>query len=330
MERQKKIQPGDTFGRWTVIGSWEETNNKERKWLCQCACGTKRYVLERSLLYGGSQSCGCLKKERIQADVSHDLRHQVFGDLTVLQPVPPQDKRKGIWWQCRCTCGQITEIPGTLLFTGRRTHCGCKAERAAAFCDITGQRFQRLTALFPSDSRDAKGNVIWHCRCDCGNEIDVSYNALVYSTMKSCGCQKKEHDQKLSAFLTHVGGTSIDLLRSKKVPKNSTTGVKGVYYIKGKYHAKIVFQGRQYWPGAYADLADAVQARKAAEEAINEPVTAFYAQWKTVADADSDWAAAHPIQMEIAKHGADLQVIFSPRIEEIEKHIPDISKNLTR
>lgn len=51
------------FGRWTVLGGCVTTSRGERKYLCRCDCGTERYVLERSLLYGGSQSCGCLRKE---------------------------------------------------------------------------------------------------------------------------------------------------------------------------------------------------------------------------------------------------------------------------
>ena len=71
--------------------------------------------------------------------------------------------------------------------------------------------------------------------------MDVSYNNLVYGNLKSCGCQKKEHDKKLGSMLTHVAGTSIDILKSKKIPTDNTTGYRGVYLVKGKYLAKIVF-----------------------------------------------------------------------------------------
>lgn len=314
MEKQTKVQIGDVFGRWTVIGSYELGRKNERKWVCRCECGTERYVLERSLLYGGSKSCGCLKQERAKEVVSHDLLGKCFGELTVLKAVLPRDKRRGVWWQCRCTCGRIVEMPGTLLVTGRRTHCGCKTEKHYAYRDVTGQRFNRLTALFPLDERDAKGSVMWRCRCDCGNEVDVPYNNLAYSDMKSCGCQKKEHDQMLGELLTHVAGTSIDHLRSKKLPKNSSTGVKGVYLIRGKYQAKIVFQQKQYWLGAYSTLEDAAEARKEAEESINDQVTAFYAKWKAKADANKEWAAQNPIHIEVEKKGARLEVILLPKI----------------
>lgn len=58
--------------------------------------------------------------------------------------------------------------------------------------DITNQKFHRLTALYPTDKRDSDRSVIWHCRCDCGNEIDVSGKRLRQSNTKSCGCLNTE------------------------------------------------------------------------------------------------------------------------------------------
>lgn len=65
---------------------------------------------------------------------------------------------------------------------------------------------------------------------------------LLRALQAGCGCKKKEHDKALGGFLTHVDGTSIDALKSRKIPSNNTTGVKGVYLVKGRYLAKIVFQ----------------------------------------------------------------------------------------
>lgn len=117
---------------------------------------------------------------------------------------------------CQCSCGKLYDCPATLLMTGKRTHCGCKASHGRPN-DISGQHFYRLTAEYMLPDRGADGSVIWHWRCDCGNEIDVAYNNLVHCNMKSYGCQKKEHDKSLQSFLTHVAGTSMDAIKSKKV-----------------------------------------------------------------------------------------------------------------
>jgi hypothetical protein len=43
--------------------------------------------------------------------------------------------------------------------------------------DITGQRFGRLTVVACS-GRTKRGNTIWTCRCDCGNEKIVQASHL--------------------------------------------------------------------------------------------------------------------------------------------------------
>lgn len=61
--------------------------------------------------------------------------------------------------------------------------------------DITGKRFGKLVAVSRiEDKTTPSGNcrAMWHCKCDCGNEKDISYNSLVYDKTQSCGCISKE------------------------------------------------------------------------------------------------------------------------------------------
>lgn len=297
--KEEGIQAGQCVGRWTVLDSYMTTSKGERKWLCRCSCGVERYVLERALKHGESLSCGCARREHVSKSIAYDLTGKVFGNLTVLCKSDTRHKNGGIWWTCRCSCGNNCEVSATLLVTGRRSHCGCRTLRNQPIKDIVGQRFARLTALYPTENRDAKGYVMWHCRCECGNEIDVAYNRLMYTTVKSCGCRKKEHDRILNSFLSHVDGTSIDILKSKKIPQNNTTGVKGVYLIRGKYVAKIVFQKKQYFLGNYDNLEDAARARKEAETLINDTVVSYYDKWKRKAEEDPAWAQANPMRIQV-------------------------------
>ena len=313
------IQPGMRFERWTVL---ERSPQDENKWLCRCACGTERYVSRKGLLYGESKSCGCLRRDNAREASTHDLVGKVFGDLTVTARAEYQRPNGGIWWNCICACGEAYDVPGTLLVTGKRTHCGGKAhERQHAIADISGMRFHRLLALHPTRRRDSKGFVIWHCRCDCGNEIDLSYNSLFYGSVKSCGCMKKEHSQNLGNFLTHVDGTSIDAIRSKKVPSDNTTGYKGVYLIRGKYVAKIVFQKKQYFLGAYDRIQDAAAARAEAEELLFAGVSYYYALLKQRAAQDPVWAEENPVKIEVARDANNrLSLRFFPDISRIPTH----------
>lgn len=245
-----------------------------------------------------------------------DLTGQKFGDLTVIRRI--ENSRSGASrWLCGCVCGADYEVLGTLLTNGKRTRCTSRAHgKNYAFADITGQRFGRLTALYPSRRYDKSGSVIWRCRCDCGTETDISYNSLMYTKLKSCGCQKKEHDQKLRTYLTHVDGTSVDMLKSKKIPADNTTGHKGVYLVRGRYMAKIVFQKKQYYLGTYDRIEDAVTARKAAEEVLFDSVAEHYRCWKRKAELDPEWAEANPIRIHVTQEGKELRADLLPRLTE--------------
>ena len=107
----------------------------------------------------------------------------------------------------------------------------------------------------------------------------------------------------MGSFLTHVAGTSVDMLKSKKIPTDNTTGYRGVYLIKGRYVAKIVFQKKAYYLGTYNDISDAAEARKEAEEVLFDGAAEHYAKWKKKADADPDWALENPIQIFVNQDG---------------------------
>lgn len=60
--------------------------------------------------------------------------------------------------------------------------------------DITNKRFGRLVAIEPV-GRDKYGYVVWRCKCDCGNEKEVSTKNLGHGT-SSCGCLAREQSAK--------------------------------------------------------------------------------------------------------------------------------------
>lgn len=60
------IEPGKIFGRWTVLGGLRKQSPRPKapnQTLCQCECGTKRWVQLTALRNGRSTSCGCKSKE---------------------------------------------------------------------------------------------------------------------------------------------------------------------------------------------------------------------------------------------------------------------------
>lgn len=55
--------------------------------------------------------------------------------------------------------------------------------------DLTGQRFEHLTALYPLRERRAN-YIVWMCRCDCGAMKAIPSTDLTRHRVKSCGCLK--------------------------------------------------------------------------------------------------------------------------------------------
>ncbi|MBQ9001885.1 MAG: hypothetical protein IJ087_08540 [Eggerthellaceae bacterium] len=56
--------------------------------------------------------------------------------------------------------------------------------------DLAGRRFGKLTAIAPTEKR-VRENVVWTCKCDCGNECEVVSDYLVRGRITSCGCDTR-------------------------------------------------------------------------------------------------------------------------------------------
>ncbi len=54
-----------------------------------------------------------------------------------------------------------------------------------------GQKYSRWAPISPAE-RCARGELRWHCRCDCGKEAVVLQRTLLNGTSRSCGCLSVE------------------------------------------------------------------------------------------------------------------------------------------
>lgn len=112
----------------------------------------------------------------------NDLTGQTFGLWTVIEAAQP-DKVGRAKWLCRCSCGKERVVTADNLLRGMSTSCG-HTRFAKRRNDLTGQRFGRLTVMHFVSMSPAT----WHCRCDCGREVDVAANNLKSGHTTSCGC----------------------------------------------------------------------------------------------------------------------------------------------
>ncbi|MDD6878095.1 MAG: AP2 domain-containing protein [Clostridiaceae bacterium] len=108
------------------------------------------------------------------------------GKLEVVESTAER-KSRYIVWRCRCDCGKDIFLDTRCLQRGTIRDCGCSTKVKPGQRDITGMRFGLLTPIEPA-STQKPGYTIWHCKCDCGGEIDVPLSQLTSGYRKSCGC----------------------------------------------------------------------------------------------------------------------------------------------
>ena len=122
------------------------------------------------------------------ATIKNELGNQ-YGDLTVIALAPYKQNSRAIW-TCQCKCGNIVDVRGDKLRNGSKTNCGqCQLKSHAN--DLTGQRFNRLLVVRPTDKRSNR-NIIWECQCDCGNTHYARGKDLTTGKIQSCGCLSQE------------------------------------------------------------------------------------------------------------------------------------------
>jgi len=123
-----------------------------------------------------------------------DLTGKKFNRLTVINRDLSVPTAKGAYWICKCDCGTIVSVCGRFLRSGETKSCGCWNREKGSLQwkkDITGQRFGRLVALYCTNEKSGHCYK-WHCRCDCGRELDVPINSLTTGGTRSKECDLED------------------------------------------------------------------------------------------------------------------------------------------
>lgn len=242
-------------------------------------------------------------------NMAEDLTGKRFGNLTVVRRA--ENKNGRTCWVCHCACGTEKTVTAHDLKSGKVKSCGSRIHRLGhCMKDLKGKRFGRLTAMYPTDRRDRRGSVYWHCVCDCGNNTEVTEAGLTHGNYKSCGCLKSENQKKISGQLHLIDGTCVELLGDRKPRKDNKSGFRGVYLMKDhRYRVDIGFKKKRFYVGMFDTFEDAVQARLEAEKMIHESFLRAYEVWKEQADADPCWAEGHPLKFEVKKTDGKLKIL---------------------
>ena len=202
---------GKKFNKLTPLYRTFNYNNVTC-WKCKCDCGKEVIVAASHLLNGNTKSCGCLNQERINERVN-DLTGQTFNRLTVLYRNGSTNAGNAKW-HCRCSCGKEIDVSGAHLLNGNTKSCGCLKEENInkMIKDLTGQTFNKLTVLYQNDPNTITKckTSRWHCKCECGNEIDAGTSELIFGQKKSCGCIKSSCGEDKIKFLLNKSNIKFE------------------------------------------------------------------------------------------------------------------------
>ena len=203
------------------------------------------------------------------------------GRWTVLREIRKNGKK---YYECRCDCGTVKEVYYRSLESGASQSCGClrtelkKAEAA----DLTGNRYDKLLVL----RRDPGKDGFWICECDCGNRKSIRGTSLTKNNgTRSCGCDQRKIASETGRRTVAENArnqiernvayrTNFQVIENPNLPKNNTSGHKGVWWDKSRemWQAFIQVNGVKKHLGRYHKYEDAVKARELAEEEYFEPL----------------------------------------------------------
>lgn len=146
--------------------------------------------------------------------------------------------------------------------------------------DLKGKKFGKLTVLEQTDKRQDKC-IVWKCKCDCGNIVEVSSKRLINNINMSCGCYQKERQKYSMNKLQKnqsVENTNIDLISKQTANKNSKSHIRGVHYSKEKrkWITTLTFQKKLVLNKSFNNIESAIKARKEAEEKYFKPILKKY------------------------------------------------------
>jgi len=240
---------GTRFGRLTTIKviGFKFVGTKRQKikiWECKCDCGNTKNTNERNLKDGTTKSCGCMRYER----QNFDLTGKVFGRLKVEKQDVPKlraDGRHRRKWICKCDCGNTISTITKLLTSGKTNSCGkchysIKVANKFFGSYIEASMYLRLLESGVEFEHDkpylnAKTNIRYDFYIPSLNHyIEVSSFDKTFNGWHQY--VKKINDKKL--FVENVLHASFEFINRKH---NSDD-----IYIISKFKGKFILRGKEY------------------------------------------------------------------------------------
>lgn len=272
-EGRRKDIAGQRFGSLVAVQSLNKKKKSSILWVCKCDCGGTKELTVSELVSGSYQSCGCLQHK----GTPRDLRGQIFGRLTAIEPIGTNSAGQYIW-KCSCGCGNTHQVTGTSLIEGATQSCGCYAKEVCGKSSLTH-------GMSSAPEYHAWKNALYRCT----KSSNKAYKNYGGRGIEMCDRWSEPLPTGFLNFLEDMGscnGLTLERVDvngnyspdnciwadvytqgfNTRMHSSNTSGVTGVSELKsGRWQAYINYLGKRIPLGYHDTFESAVSARKSAE-----------------------------------------------------------------
>ena len=237
MVKTKQDLTGKIFGRLTVIEQAEDyidSNNKHyAKWLCKCECSKSKVVMQKDLLSGRTQSCGCYNREVLNSKTFSESKRR-YNEYKI--------------------CGNYVTM---YTLKGEPFYIDLEdLERVKQFCwhiDRNGYVAGKISKT--------KVGLLHRLIMNCPDNLFVDHIG---------GIDTRNDNRKTNLRVANRSQNNTNI----RVKGCNTSGVTGVHFDskKGKWCARINYQGHRLHLGYFKNKEDAIRVRREAE-------SKYYGEW---------------------------------------------------
>lgn len=184
---------GTCINGWTILDIKTYPEKYHTYAVAKHYCG-KIKEMPLTKINSNHAKCDCEHRKRLQETVIKRYEYLIgtkINGWTILCIIPPDENRHNTFALCRCECGTVKEVRLSYILNERSKDCGCGRKNTLSNIftkNLVGQRFGKLVVLEMLDERSSNGKIMYRCKCDCGNEVNVVGNSLVTYHTLSCGC----------------------------------------------------------------------------------------------------------------------------------------------
>ena len=151
--------------------------------------------------------CDCERTKRLKEATMKKYEHLINTKINgwiILEIMPPDERHHNTFAMCQCQCGTIKEVKLSDITMGYSKDCGCGRKTTMQKLltnNLIGQRFGKLLVAEMLTERNTNGRIVYRCKCDCGNSVDVLGNSLTTYHTLSCGCLVSYWNMYIQQFL---------------------------------------------------------------------------------------------------------------------------------